>query len=423
MSRARQKGGRVTPKGIRSHNESRFTAQEIGELEDTFETVLRGAREDLSTDCLLDAELWASRLWDVAASYEVVDGREEGVGAELIRYLSWQRTEESVRVLRALAAVAPAPYGRRAAAAADRLVRRDVPDPAWAPLVGDVRPVEACLLEDVVDDDGVDVMIAFDGAAGPHTVVMYVDHNLGGIAKDAFCVDTPISEVVRVVTQHADGASQATRPITIEEAAARWRAALEATDTTIAPPVSDELRAVRALLESRLSTLPATGEVPAADNLFGPARQALLDEFMASDEAGAADDIEELALNVMHYALDYAGGAPLRFSPVMVEIFCCDWAPRHVVADEARVGLLPDVLRAWIRFAGRRRGIPQGAIDEAVAAVDTYRDDLLDAAADEHNWGPVKSVAMMMLEDGIDLADSDAVRDYIDDLDDERVFR
>ena len=89
-------------------------------------------------------------------------------------------------VLRALASVAPTAYAARARREADRVAAAGVAERGWAAVIGTGRPTTAWLYYDPVDDDGASVMVCFDGPGEPSTVGVFVDHNLGGMAKDAF---------------------------------------------------------------------------------------------------------------------------------------------------------------------------------------------------------------------------------------------
>jgi hypothetical protein len=157
-------------------------------------------------------------------------------------------------------------------------------------------------------------------------------------------------------------------------------------------------------------------------------RRRLLAEFLEADDVvaltgpGAAGEdrsasaVEYLASQVMVFSFDHVLGATLRFSPVMVEVFCLDWAPRRIAADQDALALLPDVLVAWIRFAGRRRGIPEGAIGEAVDAVRSHERAMIDLAQDPASWGPAKMMAMTIIERGIDVTDPEAVEAFVYDV-------
>ena len=73
------------------------------------------------------------------------------------------------------------------------------------------------------------------------------------------------------------------------------------------------------------------------------------------------------------FAVDYVDGRPLRWSPVVVELFMADWFPRAVLIDRATVATLPVALDAWVRFAGRKRGLPDWAIGATREAIPRWR--------------------------------------------------
>lgn len=54
--------------------------------------------------------------------------------------------------------------------------------------------------------------------------------------------------------------------------------------------------------------------------------------------------------------------------------------------SEETLARVPDVLRAWVRFAADRRGVSDRSRDEAVAAVAEWEDELR-SAADPEQWG------------------------------------
>lgn len=422
--KGRKKGGRVTPKGgVRAVAPDWLSSDERASLDAIFSQLLRGMRRDLPADAdPLVAELWASHAWSVFTGQEPNGFDAEAVlGGGFIHYAARQHSAEARRALRALAAVAPAPYGARAAVAADRL--GGVADAKWAAaLARGVTPGEAWLGFDPIDDDGVSVMVGFDGGSGPHTVGVYIDHNLGGLVKDAFVVPAPISRVLYNLTDRAEGVELC--PIDLAEARARWEEAFAQTDVTWDPPIGDDVPELRALIEARCRVLPRGGAVPEPDRLDDDQLEAVVEEFLAGNEmvelvgSGRLDEdgAALLASNIATYGSEYVGGTALRFSPVMVELFCCDWAPRKIGADEATFEVLPDVLRAWIRFAGRRRGIPQLAIEAAVDAIAEYEDEMLEAAADPASWGPAKSIIHAMLARGVDLGDERAVQLFVDSV-------
>jgi hypothetical protein len=72
------------------------------------------------------------------------------------------------------------------------------------------------------------------------------------------------------------------------------------------------------------------------------------------------------------------------------------------------------VLPDWVAYAGRRRNVPSRAIDEAVAAVAEYRDEMLEATSDPGAWGPAKAFAAAAQGAGVDLSDPDALDAFVE---------
>jgi hypothetical protein len=410
------KGGRVTPKG---GPPGRLTAAERAGLDDIFDQILRSAPVDPSDEIPpLAVEMWASHMWSTWSNSELIGlDAVEVFGGGVIKYAAKRATPGALITLRALAAVAPDPYGSRARREAERLVSAGVTEPRWAAVVGIGEPTAAWI-----------VMVEFDDPAGPSTIGVYVDHNLGGIAKDSFALPDGINEVIAMVQENEENPGQLDyREIPLEEAAARWTEALELTDMMLAPPTSEDFDDLHALLSARLSKLPSGPAVPVTPRMSDEERDELLAQFLESDETvglwsssnedDRGDDVlEHLAHHILAFSQDYMLGTPLRFSPVMVEIFCLDWAPGKVATDGDGFMLLPDVLAAWIRFVGRRRAIPENAIAEAVDAVYEYAAEMIELSQDPEEWGPAKILALGIQQRGIDPTDEVALYDFVSEV-------
>lgn len=420
----RKKGGRVTPKG---HGRTgRLTTEETESLEPIFAKLLRSVPNELTDDLPpVAVEMWASEMWSIWTRHELRDtDTVEVFGGGFIRYAARLGNPAALLALRAVAAVAPSPYGVRARREAERLAAGGVPeDWAWASVVGTGAPTEAWLSCDPVDDDGVSVMVGFDGPGEPSTVGVYIDHNLGGMAKDCFAAPAGIDQVLsRLQAGHDELGELEYRRISLAEAAARWRAAFEMTDMTLDPPVSADIDKLRALVMARLSRLPWGAEAPEPEPMGEKERERLVAEFLESDaviglwhqgEGGEDHEVEHLAHQAMRFSLDYVRGTPLRFSPTMVEIFCLDWAPRKIAGDGDAFTLLPDVLAAWIRFVGRRRGIPEESVKASVEAAYGYAPEMIELSQDAQNWGPAKTMVLAIQQRGIDISDQASLDRFV----------
>ena len=128
-------------------------------------------------------------------------------------------------------------------------------------------------------------MVGFDDPAGASTIGVYVDHNLGGMAKDSFALPDGINEVIAMLQENEENPGQLDyREIPLEEAAARWTEALEMTDMMLDPPTSEDFDDLRALLAARLSKLPSGSAVPVTPRMSEEERDELLAQFLESDE-------------------------------------------------------------------------------------------------------------------------------------------
>ena len=236
----------------------RLTAAEKVDLEGVFASIMRGAPEHLGGGATpLAVEAWASELWSICQRSDLGDLDPEAVFAGgLISYASARSSVASLSLLRSLAAVVPEPYRTRSGRAADRMAANGVAEPAWAARLKCSSPTGAWLSHDPVHDDGVSVMVGFAGPAGHDVVGLYVDHNLGGVAKDAFVLPAAVDEVVSALRDSTTASGIEFCPITLGEAASRWRQSLDLTDATPEAPVTPDVHHLRALIDNRLASLP-----------------------------------------------------------------------------------------------------------------------------------------------------------------------
>ena len=327
-------------------------------------------------------------------------------------------TTAALATLRALAAVAAPDHARLARAAGDRLAVSGVAEPPWAGGFDRHRPTAAALMSEEAFDDGVSVMVEF-GTPGdePHTLGIYVDHNMGGLVKDVFLAG-PLDEVRSQFDRRGpDGVGLSIRELDHAEARGRVDAALYMLDHTLDPPVSEDVRLMRALIGARMRLLPEGFELPGGQyELTFEERDALLGDFLDSPEGRrwrSDDDAEDVARLAIDFGADYNHGGPLRWSPVVVDIFMTDWLARKVSRERDFFARVPDVLRDWVTYAGRRRRVPAAPLREAVAAIEHYREEMLDTVNDPESWGPAKAFAAAALDAGVDLTDREQVEQFV----------
>jgi hypothetical protein len=374
---------------------------------------------DLAEDAF-EAEQWGSALLGTLRAAPMPPGEDSDAMflPGFIAALEALRSRKALATLRALSAVTPHEHAAAARDAADRLAAAGTPEPAWVRELGSARPVAAALMHEETFDDGLSVMVEF---AAPdletHTLGVYIDHNLGGLVKDVFLAG-PLATVREQLRRKApNGVGLIVRDLELDEARARTEAAFETLDHTWDPPVNEDVRPLRALIEARLRLLPTGFELPDPSiEVTPPERETLREDFLSSRQGQrwrGNEDAREVVELAIEFGADYNHGGPLRWSPVVVEIFMTDWLARKAAHEPAFFTLVPDVLRDWVAHAGRRRAVPQPLRREAVAAVDQYRDEMVTAVNDPEAWGPAKAFALAALDAGVDLTDPDQLNRFI----------
>ena len=366
----------------------------------------------------LEAEMAASaiaNMWRFGALPDPGGDADRLFGNALVRALERLGGSDAVVALRALAAVGAESYATQARAAADRLSASSPPHPPWVEDLGRARPVAALMMCDEVFDDGVSVLIEFARPnAEPHTLGLYIDHNMGGIVKDAF-VAGPLGEVRERFPD--------LRELDLGEACARLERALDILDHTLDPPVGKDVARLRGFMYACTRLLPGGVVLPdELEELAPDERELLLGGFLSSPEGERwrdDADAEDVAVMAIAFGVDYNYGGPLRWSPAVVEIFMTGWLARKVPGEVEFFERVPEVLRDWVAYAGRRRGVPAVAVDAAVGAVNLFREAMLEAAADPERWGPAKAFVIAAQEAGVDPADADALKEFAERYNDE----
>ena len=380
------------------------------------------ARDADQIEDALDAEHWASTILGMMHAAPLPPG-EDVATTFLPGFLAGLEdlgTRKALATLRALAAVSAPDYADAAGAAADRLAATGLRDAAWAADLGGARPTAAALRYEDAFDDGLSVMVDFAAANdATHTIGIYIDHNLGGLVKDVFLAG-PLGEVRGQMSRTAPNqVGVAIRDLDLAEARARAEAAFTMLDHTWDPPVNEDVRSLRrALIDARLRLLPEGFELSDDHVEATPAeREALLDDFLSSPEGRrwrGDEDAEDVAHLAIEFGAGYNYGGPLRWSPVVVEIFMTSWLARKATRAHGFFERVPDVLRDWVNYAGRRRRVPSPPLREAVAAVEEYTEEMLAAVDDPEAWGPAKTIAVAALDAGVDLSDLDQLQRFID---------
>jgi hypothetical protein len=414
----KRKGGRTTPKGTRPAHlrPVRESAGDSSPIDDVIDT---SGRELLDEDDPVAAETWASgmiALFDKVRVRARIDGMDTPPFEQaVIQRCRQRRDRHALVVVAGLAAVLPPPDDRDARSTFAELRATVRGAPPWIDVVGTATPTRAWLASDVFGDQH-SLVVAFsqEGDPGQHALVVLVDHNLSGQAKDAWIAADP-DDAVAAWTSHMD-AHMRVDEVTVDDALRRLRDAMAMADLWDGDSDvrSEEFGQHRALIWARLRRAGLSDDTAAFMNVPTEAREALVSEFMASPEGAevrlriADTDVGLLADYVVGLRSDYEG-RPLRWSPTVVQQVLLDLAPRKLLLDADQAAAFPDVVRTFVRFAGARTGLHGRFVQETLDTVDEVEREFVDRVADPAVAGPAKTVLAMLQARGVDLTDIDAI--------------
>ncbi|WP_028649799.1 hypothetical protein [Nocardiopsis sp. CNT312] len=377
--------------------------------------MLRAARELLAMRHPLDAELafsemlgswWGQRIPGVDV--------ERLLGEGLVVHATASGNPAGLGVLAAVGALGTsAPQRHLAEQGMIALQERGLQTPEWASQLGAVTPLSAHVHGDRFGDTD-DVVCVFgrgpaDGSAPPapeHAMVLVVDHNGGGLLRDAWVT----SQVGELLDQCERRAARDTflrfSEVGLSEARAILERALERTSQVVDEPgtghgagpavhpvgltaadlAGGSLAAHFALARSRIEALPRERGRSAATVWRRDQRAVLAARFLASDEATELSDsyaASRCADHIITHGCDVDAGRPLRVSPRKAESFLLHWLPGRVVLLPEEQEAMPHVLAAWVRWAAAESGeLPEVAVGATLDAVwestaafaRTYRD-------------------------------------------------
>jgi hypothetical protein len=271
-----------------------------------------------------------------------------------------------------------------------------------------------------VQGDGDDYLLGVKLPSGDSlAALVYVDHNLGTVVKDAFVVPEPLEDLALKVGTTIDDPDQSLTKMDSATARAVIEEAIAQGSLLYPPLTSDSWPMCRPLVEWMLRKLPDGGIAPERKEWSDQETAAIAADFFASRFGAPLDREDERALleSVLWFGTGYATGDPFRWSPVTVELLLGDWFPRKVVAEPAYLAKLPDVVRGFIRYCHDRKGIRAALTAETLAAVDHYEPEYQRAIRSDRPQGPAALLARMLeardYEDD-DLSTADILLDGLD---------
>jgi hypothetical protein len=190
------------------------------------------------------------------------------------------------------------------------LARRADPLPEWLARLGEAEVYRAQeMVHGLGDGDNINVGVRL---AGGHelTAVVYIDHNVGTLVKDAFVVAETIDGFEALMRSAADDPDTVWRELDLADARVRITEAIELAAMTVPPFESDTWPMSRPIVEWLARRMPAGGSKRG--------RQRLADRLFASPFGASLDDDEhrDLLESVLWYGADApairCGGARWR---------------------------------------------------------------------------------------------------------------
>ncbi|GAA3127614.1 hypothetical protein GCM10017600_54630 [Streptosporangium carneum] len=384
--------------------------------DEVFAEMLLAARELLAVRSPLDAELMVSDMVGAWWGRRLRGGDAEQVlGEGLVDYAAKAGSPAALTLLIALAYLGTARQAAKAEGAALALIERDVARPRWADRLGVVKPTGCYVSRDAYgDQDTVVCTFGYRGADSDedrHALVMVVDYNMRGIARDTW-----VSSHVDKLLDQARAEAAANPMLRFEEiepqqARALLESAMKATaeygDRRTSAPVSDSYSAYHAFARSRIKALPPGRKRPAPLHSEAPysrdRRAMLAAEFLSSDAAEHLSDpsaASRCADHIIDYGCDQDFGRPLRISPTKCQTFLLDWLPRKVMLSPAEQEAVPYVLGAWARFAARRNGLADQGLRATLDGIWEATAKFAEAYRDPTTFGLDRDLLERLLPDG-----------------------
>ncbi|WP_240196970.1 hypothetical protein [Nonomuraea lactucae] len=386
--------------------------------------MVQAARELLAVRSPLDAELMVSDMIGAWWGRRVRGGDVEQVlGEGLVDYAAKAGTPASLTLLICLAYLGTARQGAKAEGAALAMMESGVARPGWADRVGAVKPTGCYVSRDAYgDQDTVICTFAYRwGEGGPargsapsvqgqerHALVMVVDHNMSGMARDAWVSSQVDKLLEKARAEAAKNPMLLFEEIEPQQARALLESAMKATsEPKTPPPVSESYSSYHAFARARLKALPPGRKRPAPLHIEAPysreRRAMLAAEFLASDAAEHLSDpsaASRCADHIIDYGCEQDFSRPLRVSPTKCETFLLDWLPRKVMLSVAEQEAMPHVLAAWVRFAAARTGVNERGLKATLDAVWEAIGKFPQAYRDPTSFGLDRPLLERLLPDG-----------------------
>jgi hypothetical protein len=356
-----------------------------------------------------DVDRWASKWLGLAWAQAPVTVRdaEHQLCRQVVERASRRPAPHALTALAALARVAPQSEQSLLRAVIGPLAQHQ-PLPRWHDIPMP-EPVAAWRAVDVWDSQRA-LFVEYGPGSTPHLLMALVNH-VGGKLLDKLAILPPGSIDRWPEYRQHDDPPMPISPAPAADVLAELASALQRTDMTWPRQDDPDVVALRALTWRRCHA--HLGLWPDAKRLDDAQRAELLETFQALPEVTALHAVQDAVAYVASLCLDYGEGYivtdRLAWNPGHVALFLADWLPHKADLDADDRAALPGVLRAWVRFALTRRGIPERWITPVTAAVDENMPAFTAAIDDSSCWGPARQFAAHLERMGVDPTDQEAL--------------
>ena len=313
---------------------------------------------------------------------------------ELIESFMEVKTIETSAILATVAATSPNEILK--ARIRRELVARQHPIPGWLRSL-DLTVTRTMRVTEVFGD-GEDILIGIRmGPRHEATILVFVEHNMGSIIKDAYFSDRPMSVVETAILGIDEAAEMIFTDIESAEARAKIEESIERGAMTWPPYETDTWPACRPLLEWVLASMPTGGSGWIRPEWSDRDKELLIDEFFASTHGAGLDDVDHRNLldSLVWFGTDYGPGDPLRWSVIAVEILLLDWIPRKIMAPVDYLDKAPGLLRAFVRYAHERQGLQPHHTREVLDAIDRFGPEYEELIRTPRRQGPMALLERM----------------------------
>jgi hypothetical protein len=217
----------------------------------------------------------------------------------------------------------------------------------------------ACLTIDVLRDTA-NIVVECRLAGHAMCVVVLVDFNQGGVAKDGFVIDESLSGYRQLWQEFETSGGTEMQELSPADARVQLTEAIDLGAMTWPAYESDSWPQARPLVRWVLDRCPSGGVGLDRPEWSDSDREGLGAAFLSSAWGRSyATDRNAWALldAVIDFCADQTFGDPLLISPGNVEMILMSWAPEALSAPRSTLAILPELLTAYVSYAHDRAGV------------------------------------------------------------------